>query len=66
MNMTTWIFIALAQLVGAIDLCLLATRGPEATFSAAILAGSRAYPIVPFLAGVLAGHLFFPQPWHQQ
>ena len=44
MNMTTWIFLALAQLVGEIDLCLLATRGPEATFSAAILAGSRRLP----------------------
>ena len=35
--------------------------GPDATISRVIVNLSRAYPIIPLLAGVVLGHLFWPQ-----
>ena len=58
---TVW-FIALALIcTGVADLWLAFTRGPEASVSIVILELSRKWPIIPFAAGMLAGHLFWPQ-----
>ena len=44
-----------------IDLVLLVRRGYAGTVSAALLSFSKAYPIIPFLGGVLIGHLLWSQ-----
>ena len=42
------------------DLVILLTKGSEATISAWIWQMSKTWPIIPFLFGLIAGHLFFP------
>lgn len=37
------------------------TAGAGDTISEVVLGWARAHPVVPFLAGVLAGHLLWPQ-----
>lgn len=37
------------------------TAGAGDTISEVVLGAAKAHPIVPFLAGVLSGHLFWPQ-----
>lgn len=34
---------------------------PEQSISAIVLRISRAHPILPFIAGLIVGHLFWPQ-----
>lgn len=58
---TIW-FMALALVASLIyDLWAGTAYGSQATISAIVLDVSRQYPILPFAAGVLAGHLFAPQ-----
>jgi hypothetical protein len=61
MNVTTWIILVIGLMIGVVDVWLLVRLGHEATISHQLLLASRNYPIVPFLFGVLMGHLFFPQ-----
>jgi len=35
--------------------------GNESTISRVVLESSRDWPIIPLLAGIVVGHLFFPQ-----
>jgi hypothetical protein len=58
---TQYLVIGLALTIGAIDLYLYVTRGNAATISYAILTLALLHPIVPFMFGMLAGHLFWPQ-----
>lgn len=46
---------------GAYDVYAMVFLGYEATFSSVLLELAHATPIVPFLFGVLIGHLFWPQ-----
>ena len=61
-RLSATIAILAVVVLAAIDVVLLLTGGVEATFSRVILAASHKYPIIPFAAGVLAGHIFWPQP----
>lgn len=64
--MTTW---TLTQkvIVGAVFLLLLfdaamaIALGPDATISNAVTSWAHQYPVIPFLAGMLCGHLFWSQ-----
>lgn len=56
---TTWIIILVAVLLIAWD--MYARAYPGGTISEVILSGARAHPVLPFLSGVLCGHLFWFQ-----
>lgn len=45
---------------GVWDIVAVACLKPESTISAILQSWSRIYPILPFLIGVLIGHLFWP------
>lgn len=48
-------------LAGAYDVYAMLFLGYESTFSYVLLDMAHTTPIVPFLFGVLIGHLFWPQ-----
>jgi zinc transporter ZupT len=61
MKKATLIFTVLTVIVIALyDVFALATGGYEATISCLIYTYSKQQPIIPFVFGVFAGHLFFP------
>ena len=43
------------------DLIAYTHGGNESTISRVVLEASRDWPIIPLLAGIVVGHLFFPQ-----
>jgi len=55
------IVIASVVLLVLLDLLMLSMGGVDATFSRVIYDASKREPIIPFAAGVLCGHLFWPQ-----
>lgn len=48
-------------LFGVYDAYIISSQGYEASISTVILEWSHKAPIIPFVAGILAGHLFWPQ-----
>lgn len=59
---TVWIIGLVAAVLVAWDAyAAFATAGAGDTISEVVLTAVKAHPIVPFLAGVLCGHLFWPQ-----
>ena len=63
MNWRKVALIGTGLLIGVIllfDLVMLLIGGTGATVSVAIYTFSKSYPLVPFLTGMIAGHLFFP------
>jgi hypothetical protein len=56
---TTWIIAVTAAFLGAWD--LYARKFKEGTISEVILSSARSSPLLPFLFGVLMGHLFWAQ-----
>lgn len=56
--------IVLAFSLGALllyDLYAVSALGWDETISVAVLTLSKKYPVVAFLAGLVCGHLFWPQ-----
>ena len=55
-------FVLLASLVSllAYDLYAVYAHGFDATVSVVVFTLAKAAPIIPFLAGVVVGHLFWP------
>ena len=60
-QLTDRVLVAAVVLLSLYDLAALATSGTEATISRRILLWSQQFPLIPFAAGVLIGHLFCPQ-----
>lgn len=56
---TTWIVAAISAILLAWD--FYARRFDEGTISEVLLSSARSSPLMPFLFGVLMGHLFWPQ-----
>jgi hypothetical protein len=56
---TTWVLVVVAVALAAWD--LYARKTPEGTISEVILSSARHSPLLPFLFGVLMGHLFWFQ-----
>ena len=56
---TVWVLIVTT--IGLIAWDLYARKKPGATISEVLLGSAKQSPILPFLFGVLMGHLFFPQ-----
>jgi hypothetical protein len=53
------LLLALVALLGY-DLFAVYRFGYEGTISLVVFTTAKAFPIIPFLAGVVVGHLFFP------
>lgn len=62
MKLTLAYCLALAVVTIAFDAWQYARGGWTATISYLILSRATRYPIIAFACGVLAGHLFWPQP----
>lgn len=61
MKKITMVFTVLTVIAIALyDTFALATGGYEATISCLLYTYSKQQPIIPFVFGVFAGHLFFP------
>ena len=56
--MTKRVVIGLAALIAAIDVAFVAT-GTQ-TISEFLYISSREYPVIALMAGILAGHIFWP------
>jgi hypothetical protein len=56
-----WLLIGVLYFLGVLDLALLYRYGESGTLSRQILSAAERYPILPFLLGVLAGHLLWSQ-----
>jgi hypothetical protein len=61
MNVASWFLLLVVLGIGAADFWLLDRYGPTGTISNAILESCRVHPVIPFLFGLLMGHLFWPQ-----
>lgn len=61
MAKVTLVFTVLTVIViGLYDAFALATGGYEATISCLLYTYSKQQPVIPFVFGFFAGHLFFP------
>ena len=60
-NATTAIVVGLVGLAIAFDIWLSITDGPDKTISHEVYQATLKNPIVAFAAGVVCGHLFWPQ-----
>jgi len=56
---TTWILIVVTVFLAAWD--VYCRKFPGGTISEVMLTGARSHPVLPFLCGVLGGHLFWFQ-----
>lgn len=56
---TDHVVLAVVSGLLAYEAYVLLRKEPEATISECVWRASRKTPLVPFLAGVLCGHLFF-------
>lgn len=54
------ILAAILALVAVWDAVALFAADPSATISSIVIGWSRDFPSIPFFAGFLFGHLFFP------
>jgi len=59
MTLTQIIILSLAALTLVIDLILVLWRGKDATISRTLLLASQRWPVIAFLAGFVAGHIFW-------
>ena len=58
---TAWVIAVVTAGLVAWDYYALGTGQPGGTISEVMLTGAIHHPAIPFLAGVLCGHLFVPQ-----
>jgi len=61
MNITAIVLIASVFAFILYDIYALEAWGIDATISREILRASFSHPIIPLAAGILMGHLFWPQ-----
>lgn len=61
MRCTALVLVALAVALTAYDVAACLWLPAGSTLSEVVLAGSRRYPALPFAAGFVCGHLFWPQ-----
>lgn len=65
MNFTAWLLVAVAIFLGVYDIYAAWKWGYHGTISYDILSAALMHPILAFAAGVLCGHLFWPQCPHE-
>lgn len=61
MNITTIILIFSAISLALYDIYALWRWGYQGTISYVVLKDSKSYPIIAFICGLIAGHLWWPQ-----
>ena len=61
MNVTAWFIVLLVFLLAGYDVYAAVKWGYQGTISYDILTAAQTHPIIAFAAGVLCGHLFWPQ-----
>ncbi len=61
MTITAWVLLVFVVLLVLFDLWAAVVWGHHATVSYNVLYFSHLYPIIPFAAGLIAGHFFWPQ-----
>jgi hypothetical protein len=59
MSFTQWFVILVAVVVIITDLVLYLKKGDDATISRMLLKTSQSWPIIPLLAGIILGHIFW-------
>lgn len=62
MNVTAWIVVFSVFALGLFDIYAAVRWGYTGTISYDILTVSYSHPVIPLAAGILCGHLFWPQP----
>lgn len=60
MKLTAAFAVAIVVIIATYDVWTLAFRGYDTTLSWSLYMWSHDWPIIPFVFGVFAGHLFFP------
>jgi hypothetical protein len=60
-RITTLLIFAAIVLLGGWDIYVASNNVPGDTISEVILAASLNRPVIPFVSGVVCGHLFWPQ-----
>lgn len=58
---TAWILIVIAAFLVHYDMFVQVRYGYDTTISAVMLDASRRWPLLPFLLGLLIGHIIWPQ-----
>lgn len=58
---TAWVLVILLFLAIGFDVYTGFRIGTHASISAQLLSISQRYPVLAFAAGILAGHIFWPQ-----
>lgn len=64
MQMRTWLSLLMLSFLAVVwvyDLAMVIRQEPASTVSATMLEWSQVWPILPFLMGVVIGHLLWPQ-----
>lgn len=59
MNLTILVITLVAIFLIAFDVYIIAKKGKQESISAHVIRGSKNYPLVVLLFGVLLGHLFW-------
>jgi hypothetical protein len=59
--LTQAVVILTLAILGAYDAYIISEEGYDASISVVVLYWSHKAPIIPFIVGVIAGHLFWPQ-----
>lgn len=59
MNFTEGFIVFVLILIFGVDFWLLVKKGYKATVSATLLRWGKDYPVIPFLLGIVMGHLYW-------
>jgi len=62
MNTTLLFIIVIFLSMGAFDVYIIMKKGKSESISAHVIRGSKKYPLVVLLFGMLLGHLFWSMP----
>lgn len=61
MNTTAWVLVTIVGALIGYDIFAYLRWGYHGTISYDVLSASLRHPLIPFMVGVIAGHLFWPQ-----
>lgn len=59
MNITLAFIAAVVVSIAVFDIWIIAKKGKHESISAYLIRGSKAYPLIVFLCGIVAGHLLW-------
>jgi len=62
MNTTALFMISIAVIMAVFDIYIIMKKGKSESISAHVIRGSKKYPLIVLLFGILLGHLFWSMP----